>query len=396
MNKVADWLKVIEGFKDIESFALLGHTTISLFAGIVLVSFWYHSQGVRYRKQDIGFTLLGGAMIVWAILGIWELDSSNEGPFSHIGQRLLSIGNSCLFLASLPHFEHGFERIRTKVSFFDNPSKWRNAVIGIYAIFFGASMFTFRSYGENEIIAGLPDTILSTLTIVALAYAIFMSFKERKVYSLSYLTIVVLMMLLIAQILGLDPDLKDEPSFYWLRLISHSLLSMLFLSLGFTWLLETYRENTKKVSLEDSNISKMLFVTRNKNEREGYIYLTWPSKKIFQHRVVFPNERFKTLILFAVKTKMDKSVDRENDRSFIVSGDIHQANRQIREAINNSLNTDKIFKKTDELFANTGTGKYKLKIEPSQILIDIPALKDLSGLKQILNELDSSGSEDPN
>ncbi len=240
-------------------FAKWAQMIISGFSGLMLVMFWVHVQKLKREGKDRGFLYLGAGLLVWALLYALELtfpldvvgddgvgEQTAPPMFDRFLRRILSVTNSCLFLLTLPFFEHGFRRLHNRLGFFHDPAKWGRTVLPAAALTLVLTFLTYRIFDapDQEWIAGLPDGIFSLIAIIGLGYAMFISFSKRQLPSLSGLTALVLLGLLGVQVLdflnaaNVTTSKDAEQIFLLLRMCSHSLLAMLFFALAFTWVIE--------------------------------------------------------------------------------------------------------------------------------------------------------------
>ncbi len=424
---------------------------ISGFSGLVLVMFWIHVRNLERKSRDRGFLYLGIGLLVWALLYMLELTFPLEGSgaaslaqstdsggvgngiapvpplFDRFLRRILSVTNSCLFLLTLPFFDHGFQRLHRRLKSFHDPARWSRGVIVSSVLTLVLTLITYRIFNAptQEWIAGLPDTLFSLIAILTLGYAMFVSFSRRKVPSLSGLTLLVLLGLLGVQVLDLAKSsgiasIEDtQEIFLLLRMCSHSLLAMLFFALAFTWVIERLRPEGEprgkagrqhpegafvaghRDKVEPSNgseqnpgleeapaTSRRLVLGRSKIGKY-YIRLTWPDKQADNLEILLSEGKFKYLLLAAVRKLNDQFVHGENDIRHLYGGNIDTSNSALKDALNKELPESGKIKDRGELMESKGQGKkqYRLSFATGEIQIQSAELAGDPTLKEILSEL---------
>lgn len=432
-------------------FAKWAQMIISGFSGLMLCMFWVHVRKLERKGKDKGFLYLGAGLLVWALLYALELTFSSEGGggsnsggqsapevYDRFLRRILSLTNSCLFLLTLPFFEHGFRRLHDRLGFFHDPGKWGRIVLPAAVFTFGLTFLTYRLFNDpdQEWIAGLPDGIFSLVAILGLGYAMFISFSKRQLPSLSALTALVLLGLLGVQILDflkaanvVSSDNVEEV-FLLLRMCSHSLLAMLFFALAFTWVIERLApkngaggqegrdeipDETENVAMsagstglgEDEEVNKdNLPEGRNgavKNGDSGersmvlgrnqagkyYVDLTWPERNIHQQQIFLSEGKFKYLLLTAVRKIRGEFVHGDKDVRFLYGGNIDTSNSAIKDAFNKKLSKAAAIQDRGELMESRGQGsrQYRLRFAGEEIDIKQEELEGDPATKAIINEL---------
>lgn len=407
---------------DLLEFSTLAHSIISGFAGLMLLLFWGQGRRLGSGSKDLGFIYLGMGLLLWTLIGGLELTfpdglaGKGVGHFDRFVRRILSVLNSSFFLLTLPYFEHGFDGLRRRFPVFTNPDHWRNLVLGAAAATLGLTLLMFRSFPgrEQEWIASLPDSALSLLAVVALSYALFESFRIRRMLPLSILTLCVLASLLLCQLL--DPSITGEvsPEFLLLRLSSHSLLGMLFFALAYSWLMERVQENAAAVpapaggrypweGAEWTRESKPAPASEGEPGRKEmwlgsklpgkyYVRLDWPAKGCEGCEIALSEGRFKYLLLSAIRTCKGEFVDGDRDIRHLWGGNIDRSNNGIKDAFSKVLREHgHAINDRAELFEGAGQGsrQYRLHFAPENLHILHSELAGDRALSEILAELDS-------
>lgn len=437
-------------------FAKWAQMIISGFSGLMLCMFWFHVRNLERKGKDRGFLYLGAGLLVWALLYALELtfpledsrplskaipldgnlDAVQHAPamFDRFLRRILSVTNSCLFLLTLPFFEHGFERLHQRMRYFHDPAKWGRAVLPAAALTLALTFVTYRIFDapDQEWIAGLPDGIFSLVAILGLGYAMFISFSKRQLPSMSALTALVLLGLLGVQVLDffdaakLTTSQDAEQVFLLLRMCSHSLLAMLFFALAFTWVIErlgphkaggnsslhestttdseanasdianSKNQNPKSEAVEESpsapqngNTSRRLIVFGKNQVGKYYTEVSWPKYNLIEQRIFLSEGKFKYIILAAVRKLNDEFVHGDKDVRYLYGGNIDTSNSAIKDAFNKELAPNSGIRDRGELMESKGQGsrQYRLRFAKEEIVFKRDELAGDPATQEILEEL---------
>jgi|GEM_PF-4034175 len=395
-------------------FAKWAQMIISGFAGLVMLMFWFHVRHLDRKGRDQGILYLGLGLMIWALLYGLELTfptravvDGEAGPamFDRFLRRILSVMNSGLFLLTLPFFDHGFQRLHERLRGFHEPAKWRGLVLTAAAITLVLTFFSYWMFNDpqDEWIAGLPDSLFSLVAIAALAYAMFVSFWERGLPSLSGLTALVLLALLSVQVLNLVQEAGGKDGTAWmevfllLRMTSHSLLAMLFFALAFTWIAERLRDVEQGNPVEPVEETLVQTIGRRMafgKNRVGkyYIDLTWGEKGLADERIVLSEGKYKYLLLAAVRRLEDGYVHGEEDVRYLYGGNIDTSNSAIKDSLNKVMAKDHRIKDRGELMETKGQGtrQYRLGFNLEEIEIRQGELLGDRSIMPILAELSRS------
>lgn len=401
---------------ELQDFSTYAHSIISGFAGLMMVLFWGQGRRMGSGHKDMGFIYLGLGLLLWTVMGALELSfpeglagkDSGAKQFDRFLRRILSVLNSSFFLLTLPYFEHGFEGLRKQFPVFGHPDRWRNLVLGAAAATLGLTLVMFRLFPtpEEEWLASLPDSVLSLLAVAALSYALFESFRFRRMLPLSILTLAVLMALLLVQFL--DPSVTGEaspsPLYFLMRLCSHSLLGMLFFALAYSWMMERAQTmagtvttgiampNGEENRIQNSHGGQKKIWLGSKLPGKYFVRLDWPEKGCHDQEFLLSEGRFKYLLLSAVRAKQGEFVDGDKDVRHLWGGNIDRSNNGIKDAFTKVMRENgREISDRAELFesAGQGSGKYRLNFAPEDVHILTEGLSGDHALSPILSELRS-------
>lgn len=441
-------------------FAKWAQMIISGFSGLMLCMFWFHVRNLERKGKDRGFLYLGAGLLVWALLYALELtfpleegrslsgtilldgdaDAVQQAPamFDRFLRRILSVTNSCLFLLTLPFFEHGFERLHQRMRYFHDPAKWGRAVLPAAALTLALTFVTYRIFDapDQEWIAGLPDGIFSLVAILGLGYAMFISFSKRQLPSMSALTALVLLGLLGVQVLDffdaaqLTTSQDAEQVFLLLRMCSHSLLAMLFFALAFTWVIERLgpqrvggheqmsapesttmgaesnpvgmtsqmdsngnqkskvKEEPAKASQKEKAPGRLIVFGKNQAGKY-YTEVSWPKYNLVEQRIFLSEGKFKYIVLAAVRKLNGEFVHGDKDVRYLYGGNIDTSNSAIKDAFNKELAPNSGIRDRGELMESKGQGsrQYRLRFAKEEIVFKRDELAGDPATQEILREL---------
>lgn len=161
----------------------LVHLCCCLLGGSVLVLIWFNAlKQDKKVEHDWGLILIAFALILWAGMDAYRfLGLMRPGEVSVV-LKTFSAYNNAFFLAALPFFTHAFSWVKRRYPFFENGTNWvmivlltNVLVVMLYSISWGDSPFMVRFIQYFDI-------VYSSLTFVALGYAITVSFSRRAYY----------------------------------------------------------------------------------------------------------------------------------------------------------------------------------------------------------------------
>jgi hypothetical protein len=205
---------------------------ICLFAGLALLSFWIGGVPEVRRapgqpvRRDPGLFWLAAAVLAWALLGFWTWIGP-QGPGVDAALAIASTVNNGFFWLAIAHLDHGPERLR----FLRVPRvRW----MFLAAVFGLAVAIGFWSRRTTGWVQQLPDVAFSVVTLVALGWALAVSFARRGFAMLAGLACVAVAMQIAAQ--------WRVPDYNWvLILVSKTATITTFLALAMSWAHERAR-----------------------------------------------------------------------------------------------------------------------------------------------------------
>lgn len=134
-------------------------------------------------------------------------------------------------MISITYFDHG-------INWFKEPRKKRIAILGI--AFLTIIIYSISLWFPPKI-AELIELGYSLIMLITLMGGLFISFFLRKLYFISFISLLVISVVMIGQILSILNSGNEGEYFYMDEiafLASYSLLSTLIISLAFSWIIE--------------------------------------------------------------------------------------------------------------------------------------------------------------
>lgn len=249
---------------------------VCLFAAIGLLAIWWHLG----RKQgDKGQVWLACSVFCWSCSGGIEILNANdliEDDILYYGLKsILSLLNSFFILLSLPWFQH----IPKAIAFLVQSRSWFYIILFPFLICVLATIGMIVSQEISPRLVNSLDVLYALVpTLPFLGWMLWSSFAKRQLKLLSWLSLIGILFIVIAQVLKLSPS--SELLFSG---IFKTTLIMLFFALAMSWVKEL-AENP----IPDSNLL-YLTLSSYKNENGN-----------FERQVLlegYPNKAKKTLHL---------------------------------------------------------------------------------------------------
>lgn len=239
------------------------HLIASLFGGIFLILVWAHAKReIKKLAQDWGLVLLACGLLMWVAIDAYKFLKEFSAAETSFVMKIFSAFNNAFFIAALPFFKYGFDKIKEKFPYFRNGEGWALSVFlaNVVVIVFYAINWDWEKDSANELVKHF-DTLYSMATLGILGYAITQAFKGRKQYGNAFVIVsVIISILLVSTQLIFSPFFKISPLDYPALLMysSHIALIALLLVLAQSWIVEEQVENqkNKSKSLSDKLIEK--------------------------------------------------------------------------------------------------------------------------------------------
>lgn len=203
----------------------------------------------RNKYDDFGIFYISAALILWSVIGVFRIYSEGQ---THLEFSVLVIStiNNLFFLMSFPHFIYGIKWIN------ENKYKYLIYVLcvfiaGITGIiwFENGNAMPFITLKNPSAIADWIDVIITITTLTILSYLLFNSFKERKLNSIAWLSVLWLISAVIGQTENISEGVKNNMGYFFnINYIASSItLDILITALMFSW----YSEQKEILELED-------------------------------------------------------------------------------------------------------------------------------------------------
>ncbi len=265
---------------------------VSLVACLALLSIWWH---IGKRQKDLGQVWLALSLLCWTCSGLIDIYYSNqiqqkriavyqdihqlikvEKPpeslteqlkqhyqdslISHSEQTLflngwqsiLSLFNSLLILLALPWFRYIPGRLEALIK-----SKYWYYIIGFPLLFSLLHTITGMITGNDETWIRESDLYYGVFTLVFLGAVLWESFSKRRLTFLAWLSILIILFTLIAQIFKI---FNSNFNLFFSAIFKTSLI-MLFFALALSWV----KELAQNIIPQVENL--LLSFKRQKNEK---------------------------------------------------------------------------------------------------------------------------------
>lgn len=359
-----------------EKFHILSHIFISFIGAILLMAIWYNIRS-RFKKLlaedepqkriDKGLVYLSASLFVWVLSGIWaylvmvwEID---ESVWKHGVRSILSTFNNLFLLLSLFYFTKSPRFI------YKNTKSIQRITSGIITLSL-FSILLFQQFGNTSYwgmkISFLPDLILSGFLSYLLIVSFYKTFISNSLRIVAFISIGSVLILFYSQLPEVFTSMNDSFINNLMKIIAKTALISIFLVLATNWVIElahTPKPSEMAIQFQDWSL----------------VSLSIPSKNIHQQNIDFGSKttQFKNLLKFALRRKFG-----EGDTQYIEIGNGGEIPRQtyltrIVDNINDILNQqeDERLERKD-LFTFVGQGKYRLRIVPDNIDIEVALLHE--------------------
>ncbi len=216
---------------DLLSFYGWWQFTVCVFAFLALMSIWWH---FGRRQKDLGQVWLALSVLAWCFSGLLEVYFSRK-PLNDIlyleGWRsIFSLANSLFILLALPWFRYlpKFLEPIIKGGF------WKY-IVGIPFLFCLGPTLHKLIAGKIYGLVREPDVYYAIFTLIFLGAVLWESFARRRLKTLSWLSLLCILIILTAQFFKLS---GSSSNLLILSAIFKTCLIMLFFALAFSWVKE--------------------------------------------------------------------------------------------------------------------------------------------------------------
>ncbi len=226
--------------------------SVCLFAFIALLSIWFH---IGKKLQDRGQVFLAFSILCWSvsglitILSLQSLDTSQAQMIFDGSLSILSLLNSLFILLALPWFKYIPELIKPLIQ-----SKFWIWIIGVPFVFSLLPTISKMYLAESPSLVSELDVYYSTFTLLFLGAVLWESFAKRHLKSLSYLSLICIMITFFAQVLKLNGNTQNLILF---SAIFKSCLIMIFFALALSWVKEIAENVIPDFKLISLDLSKV-------------------------------------------------------------------------------------------------------------------------------------------
>ena len=227
------------------------HVNITFFSILILLNIWliYYEKRLDQKeiRRDTGLMYLILALFTWCIINVFraifpELIASNQ---LSIVEYFLSSTNNAFFLISILYFEHG-------IIWFKKEHRLPVAQKFIWLLSASILLLEFILFFCNKIEVGNGvDLSYSCITLLCIMGVLFLSFFNRKLILVAFISLAAVSFVLIGQIIiyfdrnHQNPDAIIKTVTF---ISSYSIFSTLFIALGFSWVIEIFKSFIKEQS----------------------------------------------------------------------------------------------------------------------------------------------------
>ncbi|MCL6267397.1 hypothetical protein [Flagellimonas myxillae] len=204
---------------------------VCLFAFFALIAIWWQ---IGKKQNDFGQVWLALSILAWAFSGLLEVYFAvripNSGLYLESGRSILSLFNSLFILLALPWFRY----LPKPLAYIIKGGFWR-FIVGVPFLFCLAftlhKLIAGREYGYIQEL----DVYYAIFTLVFLGGVLWESFAKRRLKVLSWLSLVCILIILVAQFFKLS---ESEGTLLLFSAIFKTSLIMLFFALALSWVKE--------------------------------------------------------------------------------------------------------------------------------------------------------------
>ena len=218
-------------------------TIVCLFACLALLGIWWH---IGRKQKDFGQVWLALSILCWSFSGMIEIYFSSiqsvENDFLIGWRSTFSLLNSLFILLALPWFRYIPKRIEPLVK-----SNLWIYLIGIPFVFAMLPTVTKMVSGQSIQLISELDVYYALLTVIFLGAVLWNSFARRRLTILAWLSVIVIIFTVVAQILKLTGSSIDMLLF---SAIFKTCLIMIFFALALSWV----KELTEQISRSEGRL----------------------------------------------------------------------------------------------------------------------------------------------
>lgn len=270
------------------------HLGLSFFGAVSIFLIWNKAQRItKLPSQDRGLLFISFAFLLWVAIDFYRLIGLMKPGEVSLIIKTFSVYNNAFFIAALPFFSYGFERIKEHFVAFRTPSTW--TFYTLVGNVFIALLYSI-SWGDGNFLSiwiKYFDVCYSVLTLGLIGYAIIQYFLHRKNAGLSLISILLTIGLVIPQFAFL-PWIKivhfDTISVF--ILLTHAFLIMLFLIIAQSWLLEQELSLVKNEQEEwqkekfhlEEQVAKFTYLNQQQREELATLKEQAVDSKTFQDK----------------------------------------------------------------------------------------------------------------
>ena len=227
------------------------HVNITFFSILILLNIWiiYYEKRLDQKeiRRDTGLMYLMLALFTWCIINVFraifpELIASNQ---LSVVEYFLSSTNNAFFLISILYFEHG-------IQWFKKEDRLPISQKFIWLLSAIILLLEFILFFCNKIELGNGvDLAYSCMTLLCIMGVLFLSFFNRKLILVAFISLAAVSFVLIGQIIiyfdrnHQNPDAIIKTVTF---ISSYSIFSTLFIALGFSWVIEIFKSFIKEQS----------------------------------------------------------------------------------------------------------------------------------------------------
>ena len=204
---------------------------VCLFAFFALMAIWWQ---IGKKQNDFGQVWLALSVLAWAFSGLLEVyfaaGTVESDLYLKSGRSIFSLFNSLFILLALPWFRY----LPKPLAFIIKGGFWR-FIVGIPFMF----CFVFTTHklivGKEYGYVQEPDVYFAIFTLIFLGGVLWESFAKRRLKVLSWLSLICILIILIAQVFKL---FRSDGLLLLFSAIFKTSLIMLFFALALSWVKE--------------------------------------------------------------------------------------------------------------------------------------------------------------
>ncbi|WP_431124923.1 hypothetical protein [Flagellimonas flava] len=204
---------------------------VCLFAFLALIAIWWQ---IGKKQNDFGQVWLALSILAWAFSGLLEVYftgvSQTNTLYLDSGRSIFSLFNSLFILLALPWFRYLPKPLAPVIK----GGFWRY-IVGVPFLFCLAftvhKLVVGREYGYIQEL----DVYYAVFTLIFLGGVLWESFAKRRLKVLSWLSLVCILIILVAQFFKLS---ESEHILLLFSAIFKTSLIMLFFALALSWVKE--------------------------------------------------------------------------------------------------------------------------------------------------------------